>query len=138
MAKPKTSGARVAPLTNAKYDNFENHSTGEKFEMDGYVKARSFAEAFRALEEQAEHITGIKDIVKNTALGGDELADWMRAAKNRPFTGSDEQSEVDEQYTGEVLRSFWKSKIDGSFHRMHIERMEGNKFYIDFGRSKKY
>lgn len=138
MAKPKTSGAQVAPLTSAKYDKFENRSTGEKFEMDGYVKAKSFSAAFRALEEQAEHITGEKDIIKNSVLGGDEFGSWSRSVKNHPDNASDDYSVIDNSFSGGELRSFWRDKTDGRYHRMHIEQIDEEYFYIDFGRSKKY
>ena len=133
-----SSGRRVVPLQSEKYDGFENRSTGQRFEMDGYVKAKSYAEAFAALERQAEHITGQKKVITNSVLGGDSFSSWQRAVRNHPDSGSDDFSTIDNHVSGGEVKGFWRDNTDGRYHRMHIERIDDNYFYIDFGRSKKY
>ena len=133
-----SSGVKVSPLQDSKYESFENRSTKDKFEMDGYVTARSYSEAFRALEKQAEHITGEKEIVKNSALGGDNFASWSRSVKSHPDSISDANEALINHFDKGELKSFWRDKKDGRYHRMHIEQIDEKTFYIDFGRSRKY
>lgn len=106
--------------------------------MDGYVKARSASEAFAALERQAEHITGQKKVITNSVLGGDSFGSWQRAVRNHPDSGSDAIETIDNHVSGGEIKGYWRDNTDGRYHRMHIERIDNNYYYIDFGRSKQY